>query len=35
MASPWGGLFSLSRIGSINMKEPVHTQFRVEADLPN
>lgn len=33
MESPWGSLFSPGRIGSINMKEPAHTKFHVEADL--
>ncbi|MGR8941077.1 MAG: hypothetical protein ACU83P_05750 [Gammaproteobacteria bacterium] len=35
MQSPWGSLFSPGRIGSINMKEPPHTKFHVEADLLN
>ena len=35
MESPWGSLFSPGRIGSINMKEPPHTKFHVEADLLN
>jgi len=35
MASPWASLFSPGRIGSINMKEPAHTKFHVEADLLN
>ena len=35
MESPWGSLFSPGRIGSINMKEPAHTKFHVEADLLN
>jgi len=35
MECPWGSLFNPGRIGSINMKEPVHTKFHVEADLLN
>ncbi|MGR9036849.1 MAG: hypothetical protein ACU83O_09710 [Gammaproteobacteria bacterium] len=35
MESPWGSLFNPGRIGSINMKEPPHTQFHLEADLLN
>ncbi len=35
MESPWGSLFSPGRIGSINMNEPAHTKFHVEADLLN
>jgi hypothetical protein len=33
MKSPWGSLFSPGRIGSINMKEPAHAKFHIEADL--
>ncbi|MGZ8915900.1 MAG: hypothetical protein ACXW1Z_22705 [Methylobacter sp.] len=35
MKCPWGSLFSPGRIGSINMNEPAHTKFHVEADLLN
>lgn len=35
MESPWGWLYSPGRIGSINMKEPPHAKFHVEADLLN
>jgi hypothetical protein len=35
MMCPWGSLFSPGRIGSINMTEPAHTKFHVEADLLN
>ncbi|WP_432745879.1 hypothetical protein ABXJ76_08120 [Methylobacter sp. G7] len=35
MESPWGSLLSPGRIGSINMNEPTHTKFHVEADLLN
>jgi len=35
MESPWGSIFSPGRIGSINLKEPAHTKFHVEADLLN
>jgi len=35
MESPWGSLLSPGRIGSINMNEPAHTKFHVEADLLN
>lgn len=35
MKCPWGSLFSPGRIGSINMYEPAHTKFHVEADLLN
>lgn len=35
MQSPWGSLFNPGRIGSINMKEPAHSKFHVEADLLN
>ena len=35
MASTWGSIFSPGRIGSINMLEPPHTKFHVEADLLN
>lgn len=33
MKSDWGSLFSPGRIGSINMKEPPHAKFHIEADL--
>lgn len=33
LRSSWGSLFSPGRIGSINMAEPAHAQFHVEADL--
>ncbi len=33
MTCPWGSLFSPGRIGSINMTEPPHSKFHVEADL--
>lgn len=35
MESTWGSLLSPGRIGSINMNEPAHTKFHVEADLLN
>lgn len=36
LESQWGGnLFNPNRIGSINLKEPVHSQFHVEVDLLN
>jgi hypothetical protein len=35
MESSWGSLFSPGRIGSINMNEPPHAKFHVEADLLN
>jgi len=35
MKCPWGSLLSPGRIGSINMNEPAHTKFHVEADLLN
>ncbi|MGZ8152432.1 MAG: hypothetical protein ACXW0Q_06180 [Methylovulum sp.] len=35
MESRWGSIFSPGRIGSINMNEPAHTKFHVEADLLN
>lgn len=35
MESRWGSLISPGRIGSINMNEPAHTKFHVEADLLN
>lgn len=33
LQSPWGSLISPGRIGSINMTEPAHAKFHVEADL--
>ena len=35
MESRWGSLFNPGRIGSVNMKEPTHAKFHVEADLLN
>jgi hypothetical protein len=35
MESVWGSIFSPGHIGSINMQEPAHTKFHVEADLLN
>lgn len=35
MESTWGSLFSPGRIGSINMREPPHSKFHIEADLLN
>jgi len=35
MKCSWGSLFSPGRIGSINMNEPAHAKFHVEADLLN
>lgn len=35
MKSAWGSLFNPARIGSINMKEPAHAKFHIEADLLN
>jgi hypothetical protein len=35
MECSWGSLLSPGRIGSINMKEPAHAKFHIEADLLN
>ena len=35
LESRWGSVFSPGRIGSINMNEPPHAKFHVEADLLN